>query len=175
VFHSTETKSRQAAGTGLEDFSPARLPAEFQDIGLRGSNPGATQIHRVIPGLFPGCGFRAIPDHQQGAGCKTPRSDDRGVSIYTPQGGAREGNAADDALMLNQGANYPIDSAEPPLLTCFLGKKSETLSRRNPPIKKLLASWKAGFRARESFSPDGIFMPEVTALQAVKERGGWPQ
>jgi hypothetical protein len=61
------------------------------------------QIHRLIPVLFAERGFRAIPDDHQGVRCKAPRSDDRGVSRYTPQGGASEGNAADDALMVNQG------------------------------------------------------------------------
>jgi hypothetical protein len=44
----------------------------------------------------------SIPDHQQGIRCKAPRSDDRGVWSNTPQGGAIEGNAADDALMVDQ-------------------------------------------------------------------------
>ncbi|MBW1774991.1 MAG: hypothetical protein JRJ82_19220 [Deltaproteobacteria bacterium] len=29
---------------------------------------------------------------------------------YTPQGGAIEGNAADDTLMVDQGGYFPIDS-----------------------------------------------------------------
>jgi len=33
-----------------------------------------------------------------------PRSDDWGVWGNTPQGGASEGNAADDALMVDQGS-----------------------------------------------------------------------
>ena len=45
----------------------------------------------------------SIPGHQQGIRCKAPRSDDRGVWSNTPQGGAIEGNAADDALMVDQG------------------------------------------------------------------------
>jgi len=44
-----------------------------------------------------------IPEHQQDIRCKAPRSDDRGVWSNTPQGGAIEGNAADDVLMVDQG------------------------------------------------------------------------
>jgi len=62
-----------------------------------------TQIHRLIPGVYAGRGFGGIPDHQRGVRCKAPRSNDWGVWSNTPQGGASEGNAADDALMVNQG------------------------------------------------------------------------
>jgi len=44
-----------------------------------------------------------IPDHQEGIRCKAPRSDNWGVWSNTPQGGAIEGNAADDAFMVDQG------------------------------------------------------------------------
>ncbi|MDD5450283.1 MAG: hypothetical protein PHT49_00045 [Desulfovibrionales bacterium] len=45
----------------------------------------------------------SITDHQQDIRCKAPRSDDGGVWSNTPQGGAIEGNAADDVLMVDQG------------------------------------------------------------------------
>jgi len=37
-----KAKSRPTAVAGSEGFSPARLPAEFQGLGLAGSNPGAS-------------------------------------------------------------------------------------------------------------------------------------
>ncbi|HED00964.1 MAG TPA: hypothetical protein ENN18_11400 [Proteobacteria bacterium] len=43
----------------------------------------------------------SIPEHQQDIRCKAPRSDDD-VWSNTPQGGAIEGNAVDDALMVDQ-------------------------------------------------------------------------
>jgi len=43
-----------------------------------------------------------ISEHQQDIRCKAPSSDNRGVSCNTPQGGANEGNAADDVLMVHQ-------------------------------------------------------------------------
>ena len=63
-----------------------------------------SQIHQLIKVFRTGIGsLMSIPDHRQGIRCKAPRSDDRGVWINTPQGGAIEGNAADDALLADQG------------------------------------------------------------------------
>jgi hypothetical protein len=55
------------------------------------------------PSRLKSAGYEIFPDHQQGIRCKAPRSDDRGVWSNTPQGGVIEGNAADDALMVDQG------------------------------------------------------------------------
>jgi len=50
-----------------------------------------------------------IPDHRQEGGCKAPRSDDWGVCSHKPQGGTSEGNAADDALMVDRGSSFLVD------------------------------------------------------------------
>ena len=60
-----------------------------------------------MPGLIENL---RIPDLQQGIRSKAPRSDDWGVWSNTPQGGAIEGNAADDALMVVQGNLCKLDS-----------------------------------------------------------------
>ncbi|MBT4873894.1 MAG: hypothetical protein HON48_01595 [Desulfobacula sp.] len=52
-------------------------------------------------------GLCTIPGHQQGAGCKATRSDERGLS-HTPQGGTTAVNAAGGTLMVDPGNVYKI-------------------------------------------------------------------
>jgi hypothetical protein len=64
-------------------------------------------------------GLWSIPDHQQGIGCKAPRSDTTepygayaarppARRAYAPEGGGIEGNAADDAFMVDQGIKVSL-------------------------------------------------------------------
>jgi hypothetical protein len=60
----------------------------------------------------------ALADHQQGVGCQAPRSDDwaygsirRKPAPAEAGGGASDGNAAEDALVVNQGTFFYLDSA----------------------------------------------------------------
>jgi hypothetical protein len=72
-------------------------------MGMESQNPPFNSVIRnEINGLW------SIADHQQGIRCKAPRSDHCGVWGNTPQGGVIEGNASDDALMVDQGIKVSL-------------------------------------------------------------------
>jgi MFS family permease len=81
--------------------------ANCQASGYKSRSP--SQIHRLIPGLFAGRGFRAIPDHQQASDARRRGAtseayrDIRRKEKRTPARLGQEGNAADDVLMVDQG------------------------------------------------------------------------
>jgi len=74
------------------------------DLGL----PNPPSNFHIIS--FTGC-FGEIPDHLQAAlDARRQGATTEAYGNNTPQGGASEGNAADDALLVDLGAAFPIDT-----------------------------------------------------------------